>query len=110
MFGKDYWNRIKLKQICSFTLTGAERIAVDSGTYEELYQQYSRDLENGMLLFRDRAVADCKRIEKLNDVQVENMWKEVLEAIGNLNDLAYEIGFVSGARIESELLGGERLM
>ena len=95
--GKDYWERLNLRKLCSFLRSGEEQSNDEIGTPIERQKIYEEKLKAGLLLFRDRVIEyDWKSIENDEDKRysvTEDMFQEVQIAVCDLGFLDYEMGF-----------------
>jgi len=107
MYDMDYQERVDIRQICEFIKTGVERTTeMQDGTPQERHEQSVKAFCVAIRTFRDRvlsydwaAVKDSKKRE----LETENLYVEVIEALGDLQDLAYEMGFRAGLSISRQL-------
>lgn len=103
MYNKDYWNRVNLQNITEFIRTGSLRKEhIDNGTAEDLYTKYNNDFTIGMELLRDRIITfDWNSLDDNKDMRrnkTEEFFAEIFEASYNINELTFNIGFVSGIK------------
>ena len=101
--GKEYWERLNLRKLCSFLRSGEEQSCDEIGTPIERQKIYEQKLMEGLLLFRDRVIEyDWSSIE--NDEAkrfsvTEDMFQEVQIAVCDLGFLDYEMGFYAALMV-----------
>lgn len=109
MYGADFWDRATFQQLCEFMRTGAERFTHEEGTAEERHKRYSKAYSAGMRSFREKVLAydwDSCRNSHDKDMATDDLWIDALSASGDLNELAFEVGFRAGLLVGRELYSG----
>ena len=108
MYGKEFWKRTSINHILEFIRTGSELCEdTKKGTPEERHKHNTTSLLHGMYLTRDRIIAfdwssvDNDAVKKANIT--DEMFEEVMNASGELSDLAFEMGLISGFSICYEI-------
>ena len=109
MYDRRYWENIAFQRVCQFLRTGGEIIDFESrkGKPGERVYRYQKALTESMCLFRDRVIAfdwnSVSHDENLKQMKTEDMWQEALLATGNMNDLHYEMGFLTSIKLGQEI-------
>ncbi|MCL2851885.1 MAG: hypothetical protein FWE20_02450 [Defluviitaleaceae bacterium] len=108
MYDKEFWKRTCIRQIFEFIRTGGEMISNDAkeSTAEDRHKYYTTSFLRGMHLARDRIIAfDWNSVgnEFEKSRKTDEMFDELLNASSELSDLAFEVGFISGAKICDEV-------
>ena len=109
MYDKEFWKRTDVRRIFEFIRTGGELTSVDAedSTAEDRHRYYTTSLFHGMRLARDRIVAfDWNSLgddEAKKSIRTEEMFDELVSASCMLSDLAFEMGFLSGAKVFNEM-------
>ncbi|MCL2254801.1 MAG: hypothetical protein FWC09_10190 [Lachnospiraceae bacterium] len=107
MYGTDFWKRVSLQQIGEFIRRGSELTRPDGGTLEERYNRHTENLYNGLYNFRDRVLSYDKwdecNTESEKEIVTEEFWKDIINAGGSLQELAFDIGLQAGLMLRQEL-------
>jgi len=113
MYDMDYQDRVDIRQICEFIKTGAENTTeMQSGTPQERHEKNGAAFTMAMRTFRDRVLSydwDAVKDGKERELKTERLYEEVVEALGDLQDLAYEMGFRAGFSISKQLFDDTEL-
>lgn len=83
MYGKDFWERVNLQQLCSFLVDGEGLTETDTGTLEERYRR------------RVKTYREAVQRAASNDREAE----DIHFAAGGLEAISFEAGFLVGLRI-----------
>ena len=107
MYGADYWKRTDIQHICEFLLSGSGDKEIEKGTPEERHMRYGKMLGENIHIFRDKILAfdwnSVNENEYEKQVKTDEMFEDILMIIGYLNQLAYEVGFVTGVKTGKDI-------
>jgi len=108
MYDDDYWKRVGLQQICEFICSGSGDIKIkEKGTPKERHLRYGMALGKGIRSFRDKIINyDWDSIgddEAKKQLKTDEMFEEIITIIGDINQLSYEMGFVTGLKIQKDI-------
>ena len=107
MYGSDYWKRAGLQQICEYLVYGSEGKEPEQGTPEERQFRYGKALGQSIRSFRDKIIQfdwdSISNDERKKQMETDEMFEDVIKIINNLNQLAYEMGFITGLKIQKDI-------
>jgi len=98
MYGKDFYERLNIQQICNFILNGVELCEYKYGSHEERRHINEKRLTKSLYNYRDKILSfNWDEIENSKkDMKTEDLFQEVILAHADLKDLSFEVGFVAG--------------
>ena len=105
MYGNEFWKRVNLRQVGEFLRRGSELPRnLKEGTAEEQYKKLTNDFYDGLHKFRDKVLAHdwSKCDEKDKEIITEGFWEDIIDAGGNLQELAFDVGLQAGLSLGFE--------
>ena len=107
----EYNERLNLQSICKYLRHGNLPLKLDEGTLFERKKRIYTDIPESLVIFRDRIIAtDWTTIGNDTGTRIivtENLWNDVMNVISDLASLEYELGFLAGLAISSDIMGND---
>lgn len=107
---KEFLKRLNIQSICNFLLYGDEYVDgvnLDNRTLTERLEAYNKCYMEELRTFQEdvletgRASLDEARTE----IDLENMTEKIIVAIGNSEDVYFELGLIAGLEIAMNFFG-----
>ena len=104
MYGKDFFDRANIQQICEFLRYG-ELVEMEQGDLEARYRIHENNLIQGLRQYRkDILEADWSGPSEASLlVQEEALYQEILTEISALETITFEAGFLAGCKLSHAL-------
>lgn len=100
MYGKDFFDRANIQQICEFLRYG-ELVTMEQGDLEARYRIHEKKLLQGLRQYRkDGLDADWTNFSESKLLfQEETLYQDILDEISALETITFEAGFLAGCKL-----------
>lgn len=104
MYGKDFFDRANIQQICEFLRYG-ELVKMEQGDLEARYRIHEKNLLQGLRQYRkDVLDADWTNFSESKLLfQEEALYQDILDEISALETVTFEAGFLAGYKLSHSL-------
>lgn len=108
MYGKDFYNRVSVQQICGFFRYGSEWDPEEAGTLEEREKKHDYAFFAAVDQFREDVLAAdwSHTTREQRNTQSDNLCDGIVKELAALEAIHFEAGFRAGVLLTKTCRGG----